>query len=97
MPRATACALCEDGIHQSYPVRLLSDGRRVRVRLCLCGRVTDITPAETPGLCCPKCGDVRVLAFQTRNRRPGVAGRLRKCHFCGNVAKTAEQFVSASV
>lgn len=89
MPRPPArCALCEDGTHQTYPVRELPDGRKVHVRLCPCGRVTELTPAETPGLVCLRCGDVRVLVTKTRHPRPGVTVREAKCHFCGAPDKT---------
>jgi len=77
------CPDCRgDRLHGFRPSRQ-RDGRVLRVRYCTaCERETVLAIAETPGVCCRKCGDVRLEVYQTRHPSPGVTARVKRCRHC---------------
>lgn len=82
----------------TYPTRSDSDGKRVRVRVCsVCETETPLSAAETPGVCCRKCGDVRLRSYRVWHRMAGVTVRVRKCLHCGNKSMTSEKLESVTV
>lgn len=60
-------------------------------RCCTCRTITPFTPAETPGVCCRRCGDVRIPVVYTIHRRPGLTRQMRKCKACKKPLRTKNE------
>lgn len=91
-PAGLPCAGCRGHRLHYYPTRELKDGRKVRVKVCsACNLTEPVSPADTPGLCCQRCGDVRLRVGRVSHPRPGVSHREKKCYHCGKVEKTVER------
>ncbi len=96
-PSGIHCETCQAHRLHSHPAQTMPDGRRVRVRVCTaCATQTAMTPAETPGICCRKCGDVRLRSYRVWHRS-AVTVRVRKCLHCGNKSMTSEKLESVTV
>lgn len=74
------------------------DGRVIRARYCTaCERETALPPEESPGVCCRKCGDVRLQVYQTRHSAPGVTVRIKRCRYCKRRTSRVTEFDSIAL
>lgn len=87
-------------LHRVRVIRETVNGHLVkvaRIRVCTaCERQALVEARQSPGICCPKCGDSRMAAKKTRHRGPGVTVRVRQCKACGHKIRTSESVESFS-
>lgn len=91
-PLSLPCPDCQ-GERQHY-VRISTtkgeQGQRRRVLACtVCEREASIPTGEQPGICCPKCGDIRLTVVFTRHRK-GQTVRVKRCFGCKHRVRTKE-------
>lgn len=101
MPTAfgARCEVCQSHRVHFFPVRLNGvTGQKVRDRMTctVCETTTAIDPSKAPGICCPRCGDVRMNCGETRVRSHGSERRKRKCFHCGFVVVTVERVTTGA-
>lgn len=83
--RGAHCADCRG--HRLHEVRTVTEepsGRVTRNMTCsACETTTRL------GVCCPRCGDVRLRTVFTRHR-DGATVRVKACRSCGHRIRTRE-------
>lgn len=80
-------------VHEIRTIR--ESGRVTRIAVCTtCSGVTPIAIADRPGICCPRCLDIRFTGPLYTRQRPGKVVRVKKCRGCGHKIRTQETVVS---
>lgn len=82
--KGTYCADCRG--HRLHTVRVIRSDSGKTTRDLICSACETVTRL---GVCCPKCGDVRLLQEYTRHRG-GTTVRVKRCCTCGHRVRTRE-------
>src|SRR5438045_1216078 len=72
--------------HRLHTVRVIRSPSGKVTRDLICSACESVTRW---GLCCPKCGDVRLDTLYTRHRS-GTTVRVKSCLTCGHRVRTRE-------